>query len=101
MRLQNRFSLENLRNRTEEMVFEKIEKLKEEGTVFCTCQECVLDLAAFALNHVTPRYYTSLLGPLRPNRTQEKRLQIEIDLALETGLKRIRSHPHNEDVSVS
>ncbi len=101
MRLQNRYSLENLKNRTEEMVFERIKKLKEEGTIFCTCQECVLDLAAFALNHVTPRYYTSLPGSLYPNRIQEKKLQIEIDLALETCLKRTRSHPHHEDVSVS
>jgi competence protein ComFB len=95
MKLTERYNLENMKNRTEEMVFEAIEKQIDKGGDMCTCEECILDLTAWTLNHVTPAYYTSLLAPLAPRPEAARQIQVEIELALASGLKKIRRHPHH------
>ena len=95
MKLDERYNLENMRNRAEEMVFSAIEKQIEKGGDMCTCEECVLDLAAWTLNHVKPQYCTSLLAPLTPRPETERALAVEIELALASGLKKLKSHPHH------
>jgi len=51
---------------------------------------------AYALNRVTPRYSTSLLEPLAPDPALERRIRVEIDLALAAGVKRLKEHPHHD-----
>jgi len=96
MQLEEKYDLERLRNRSFEMVLKRIEKLLEERDDFCQCEQCVLDLITFTLNHVTPIYSNSLLDPLHPNMEKLRKVKIEIDLAIEAGLKRIKRHPHHE-----
>jgi len=96
MGLEDKYDIEKLRNRTMELVLKKIEKLMEERDDFCKCENCILDLIAYTLNHVKPFYMTSLLGPLDGGE-KEKRIELEIDLAINGGLKRIKEHPHHED----
>jgi competence protein ComFB len=95
MRLDERYNIENMKNRAQEMVFEAIEKVIEKGGDMCACEECVLDLAAYTLNHVKPGYYTSLLAPLSPRPENEKKMRVEIELALASGMKKLKSHPHH------
>ncbi len=95
MKLKERYNLDNLSNRAEELVFEEIERLIEREVDMCTCEECVTDLAAWTLNHVSPRYYTSLLAPLTPDPGRERQLRVEIELALAAGLKKLKAHPHH------
>jgi competence protein ComFB len=95
MNLRERYNMDRLGNRSQELVYEAIGALVEEGTAMCTCEECVMDLAAWTLNHVTPRYYTSLLSPLNPDLTMERKVRVEIDLAISAGLKRLKEHPHH------
>ncbi len=95
MSLQDRYNLENLRNLSADKVHARVEELLTEGGMLCACQECVLDLLAYVLNRVSPRYATSLLGDLHPDPAIEKKQQIEIELAIEAGLKRLRKHPHH------
>jgi competence protein ComFB len=96
MKLDETYDLESIGNRSEQIVHEAIGRLVEEGTALCTCQECVLDLVAWTLNHVTPQYYTSLLTPLNPDAARERRVRVEVDLAIASGLKRLKAHPHHE-----
>ena len=63
MNLKDRYNLETLGNRTQEMVFEAIERMIEEGADMCTCEECVTDLAAWTLNHATPATTRPSLRP--------------------------------------
>ena len=93
--LEEKYGLETMGNRSRDLVLETVAGLLEEGGQLCPCQECVTDLVAWVLNHVTPRYYTSLLSPLRPEPAVERKVKIEIDLALKAGLKRLREHPHH------
>jgi len=87
--------MDGIGNRSEELVYDAVEALAEEGTAMCGCEECVMDLVAWTLNHVTPRYYTSLLSPLTPDPALERKVRVEIDLAISAGLKRLREHPHH------
>ena len=95
MALQDTYNLETIRNEAAEMVYERVQALLDGRSELCRCQTCILDLVAFVLNRVSPRYSTSMLGDLHPDRTKEKRMQVEIDLALQTGLKRLQEHPHH------
>jgi len=96
MKLDERYNLDGIGNRSQEIVYEAIERLVTEGTAMCTCEECVMDLAAWTLNHVTPRYYTSLLSPLNPDPLLEHKVRVEVELAIASGLKRLKAHPHHE-----
>jgi len=95
MKLKERYSLDNLGNRSQELVVDSIARLIDGGSDMCTCDECVTDLVAWTLNHVTPGYYTSLLAPLRPDPGRERQVRVEIDLALAAGLKKLKEHPHH------
>jgi competence protein ComFB len=96
MRLQEHYDMELLRNRMAELVFEWIAGLIERRDDFCKCQDCVLDLTAYVLNHVKPLYCTSLLGSLYPDEVLGKKLRVQIELAVHEGLKKIKNHPHHE-----
>jgi hypothetical protein len=91
-----RYHLERIRNRSAEMVHDAVEQLLDTRPDLCHCEECTLDLVAYALNRVTPRYSTSLLEPLAPDPALERRIRVEIDLALAAGVKRLKEHPHHD-----
>jgi competence protein ComFB len=93
MKLEQSYHLENIRNRTAEMVVKRVERLLEESRDMCTCEQCVLDLVAYTLNHVSPQYGTSLLDPLAPNPEQQRKVQIEIEVAIEEAARRIHARP--------
>jgi len=78
MKLNKVYNLENLKNRSAELVFARVEKLLEENNELCQCEDCVLDLIAYTLNHVTPLYGTSLIDPLHPNRGKEKKYRLRL-----------------------
>jgi competence protein ComFB len=96
MKLDERYNLESIGNRSEQIVWEAVGRLVEEGTAMSTCEECVLDLVAWTLNHVTPQYYTSLLSPLNPDPARERKMRVEVELAIASGLKKLKAHPHHE-----
>jgi competence protein ComFB len=95
MGIRDRYDLDLLVNQTEEKVLQRIEGLLKERDDICACQDCVLDLVTYTLNRVTPRYRVSLLGALRENKRADRKLEVEIDVALQSGLERIRRHPHH------
>jgi competence protein ComFB len=96
MKLNERYDVESIGNRSEQIVWEAIGRIVEEGTAICTCEECVLDLVAWTLNHVTPQYFTSLLTPLNPDPARDRKVRVEVDLAIASGLKKLKAHPHHE-----
>ena len=64
----DKFCTENLKNMSEELVFEQIHNLIEEGELdFCQCDICIQDVAAIALNITTPRYTCSELDRFMPS----------------------------------
>lgn len=96
MKLAATYRLDLIRNRTAEIVYEEVEEILSSGSGLCPCENCVLDIIAYVLNRVTPRYTTSLLGNLRNETEEQERLRTQIRLALTDGLTRLREHPHHE-----
>ncbi len=92
-----RYNLENLQNRGMEIVLKAAGGFLDLHPEFCRCEQCVYDLLAFTLNHVTPLYGTSLLGSLSGSRRLQQKVEIEIEIALEEGAKRIARHPSHLD----
>ena len=65
MALINRYDFEVLENEAEKLVFNELEQqLAVYDDEICRCNECVMDMAAMALNVVKPLYRVSLLGTL-------------------------------------
>lgn len=96
MSLSDSYDLKKLRNRSLEIASVRVEKFLDEHGEFCHCEQCVLDLLAYVLDHVTPMYGTSLLDPLNPDPNQYKKLNIDIDDALRRGSKQVSEHPSHE-----
>ena len=59
------YDFELLKNEAEVLVINEVEQqLKKEPRETCRCNECIVDIAAVALNNVRPLYRFSLLGSL-------------------------------------
>ena len=62
----------------------------------CTCQDCVLDMAAFALNYVKPAYQVSLMGRVYAQSGTNAQHAQEIARAVRTAIARIKSNPSHD-----
>ncbi len=93
MALHERYNLEDLTNESERLVFQELERrLDEAGETVCRSQECVLDMAAYALNHVKPMYRANLMGRLYARAQEEERAD-EIRRAVAEAIARITENP--------
>jgi competence protein ComFB len=62
----------------------------------CTCEECVLDIAAFALNQVHPRYRSSLLGSIYARQSDAPAYAREIQKAVSEAIRRVKANPAHD-----
>ena len=87
-----------LANEAERMVIEELERrLAELGDPsICLCQDCVLDMAAYALNAVKPMYRVSLLGTMYVHAMDEGRYAQEIRKAVDAGIHRVHANPSHD-----
>jgi competence protein ComFB len=59
------YGFELLKNEAEQLVYSELEmQLANAGDDICRCNDCVMDMAAMALNNVKPLYRFSILGTL-------------------------------------
>ena len=93
MNIAARYDVDNLENWGMKHVLARVGEYLDRQPGFCRCEQCVLDLLAYTLNHVSPIYRSSLLGPLKGKDPMQKKLDIEIDIALEEGALRIGRNP--------
>ena len=57
--------LEYLKNESEQIILAEIERqLNFLPEYICTCRECILDVAALALNSIKPLYRVTLMGKI-------------------------------------
>jgi competence protein ComFB len=90
------FSL--LTNEAESMVIEELgTKLgDDEFKSVCTCDDCVLDMAAFALNHLKPVYRVSLLGSMYAHSMGEGDYKKEVTRSVEEAIRKIAANPSHD-----
>ncbi len=95
MSLRDRYDFDGLANDAERIVLEELEAQMQRTPGICTCQDCVLDMAACALNAVRPRYRVSLLGPVDPPEEALETYAAEVRKAVREAIERVqrnRSH---------
>ncbi len=97
MGLKDEYDFENLINEAESLVLKELEIQLDETEGVCTCQDCVLDMAAFALNNVKPYYRVSLMGTLYARATSdETEYGKEIRKAVKEAIKKVQANPSHD-----
>ena len=86
MDIASRYNLEHLENRGMRIVLARIGEYLDAHPAFCRCEQCVFDLLAFTLNHVTPVYGSSLLDSVSGNARLLEKLGIRPPWVLVTSI---------------
>lgn len=84
-------------NEAERMVTEELERRLAERAdpSICLCEDCVLDMAAFALNSLKPIYRVSLLGTMYAHAADEG-VQAQVRRAVDAGITKVHSNPSHD-----
>ena len=94
MAIRDTYDLEDLKNETEEFVFQELEiqldAIKDDD--ICKCQDCVLDMICLTLNQLQPRYRVSLMGALYA-KVESKDLEKEIKDTVADVLMKVSQNP--------
>ncbi|MFW5717720.1 MAG: late competence development ComFB family protein [Spirochaetota bacterium] len=89
MALAERYSFEDLVNEAERLVQDELERqLGERGALEGLEEELVLDMAAYALNHVHPVYRVNLLGRLYARNVSDE-YRAELSSAVREAIDRV------------
>lgn len=94
MAIRDKYNLEDLKNETEEFVFQELEKQLDRisDDDICKCHDCVLDMICLALNKLKPRYRVSLMGSLYA-RVESDDLEKEIVDTVSEVLMKVSQNP--------
>ncbi len=98
MSLKDSYDFQNLVNETERLVMEQLEiQLQEDfAKEICKCQDCVLDMAACALNSLKPVYRVSLIGTLYAHNLDNTGYAEEVKKAVRTAIDKVSSNPSHD-----
>ena len=94
MAIRDKYDLEDLKNETEEFVFQELEmqldKISDDD--ICKCQDCVLDMICLTLNKLQPRYRVSLMGSLYA-KVESGDLEKEIQETVNDVIMKVSQNP--------
>jgi competence protein ComFB len=92
------YDFENLVNEAEKLVIAELERqLASYTQQICRCNECVVDMAAHALNMVKPLYRVSLLGTLYASQAMSEESYAQgVRTAVAQAIEKIRKNPAHE-----
>jgi competence protein ComFB len=99
MSIRDDYDFSLLVNEAERMVTDELERaLAERGDQgICVCQDCVLDMAAFALNSLKPLYRVSLLGTMYAHAIDGKSPYAEdIRRAVDAAITKVHANPAHD-----
>jgi len=87
-----------LKNYMEEIVFSLIREVLDDINV-CTCDKCILDIAAIALNELPPKYIVTEKGELY-SKVNSLKQQFEVDVisAITRAAVLVKRNPRHEQV---
>jgi competence protein ComFB len=99
MALLDNYDFELLKNEAEVMVLKELNRQLENysGEELCLCNECVVDMAAIALNSIKPLYRFSLLGSLYAAYIMDEQDYAEgIRGAVTNAIEKVRLNPSHD-----
>jgi competence protein ComFB len=89
-----------LRNEVERFVIQELGRRLDElsDPSICLCQDCILDMAALALNTIRPLYRVSLLGTMYASAMGEGegRYQEEVRLMVDQAIAKVHASPSHD-----
>ena len=94
------YDFEHLENEAEKLVLAELGRQLESYTEpICLCNDCVVDMAAMALNIVKPLYRASLLGTLYLSRAmEEQEYATSLREAVFNAIEKVRKNPSHDDM---
>ena len=96
MGLRERYDFDSLVNEAERLVLAELEAQIGKTQGLCTCQDCVLDMAAYALNKVRPAYRVSLMGSMYANAPRQAEQAREIVKAVKEAIAKVKANPSHD-----
>ncbi len=96
MGLKEKYDFDTLVNEAERLVLAELETQVGKTPGLCTCQDCILDMAAYALNKVRPSYRVSLMGSMYANRPQQTEYAREISKAVKDAIEKVKANPSHD-----
>jgi len=85
---------DSLVNEAEALVVEEMGRQLPAHTDLCTCEDCLLDIAAYALNNVHPRYRAALLDRVSGGDAAD--YAREVRRAVAEAIARIKANPSHD-----
>lgn len=98
MDLRHVYDFSILVNEAERMVVDELERQLDgaEERGICVCEDCVLDMAAYALNSVKPLYRVSLLGTLYAHAADGTDYADQIRKAVGIAIAKVKDNPSHD-----
>ncbi|MDR2631769.1 MAG: late competence development ComFB family protein [Spirochaetaceae bacterium] len=92
------YNFELLVNESEKVVLKELERqLESYDGAICLCNECVVDMAAMALNAVRPFYRFSLLGTLYAAQAMEDKSYADsVKQAVSQAIEKVHKNPSHD-----
>ena len=98
MNLEKSYDFDFLKNEAEKLVIAELgEQLDLQQGKVCLCNDCVVDMAAIALNSVKPLYRFSLLGTMYAVQAMnEKSYADSVKSAVANAIKKVQENPSHD-----
>jgi competence protein ComFB len=98
MALTDTYNFELLKNEAEKLVLDELEiQLARASEEVCRCNDCVVDMAAMALNNIKPLYRFSILGTLYAAQAKNEPVYADtIQQAVAQAISKVSSNPSHD-----
>jgi len=98
MAIRDDYDFSILANEAERMVVDALEQslAKRADPSICVCQDCILDMAAFALNSLKPTYRVSLLGTMYAHAMDEGDYADGVRAAVDAAIDKVHANPAHD-----
>ncbi len=85
-----------LKNHMEIVVERMLKRFLEKDPDLCQCENCLLDVKAYALNNLPPQYFVTEKGEVY-TKAKDLSIQFEADVvrALVEGIERVKTRPRH------
>ncbi len=98
MRFKEMYDFDLLVNEAEKLIIAEMEVQLDEDkeNKICRCQDCILDMAALALNNVKPSYRSSFTGVVYAQQLQDGKYMEQVKNAVRNAIEKVKKNPsHN------
>lgn len=85
-------------NHTEILILNKMEELLQnpEFKDICTCEQCLLDMASYALNRLPAKYFSCREGEIQTRITEfENQIQIDVISIITKAIRAVAKDPRH------